>query len=116
MANNFASVEHFADRNAAGVAIIKARLSAVLGFKSEEKEEEIGSMTMNAIRSMARAAFGRIPFMRTEIKSNSVETFQVWYNEFAEANNLKAIHVTGVWNEETQTAFESIADKYEGTL
>lgn len=116
MANNFANVEHFADRNAAGVAMIKARLVSVLNFKSEEKEEEIGSVTMTAIKTMARAAFGRIPFFRTEIKANSVETFQVWFNEFAETNNLKAIRVTGVWSEETQTAFEMIADKYEEAL
>lgn len=110
--NNFAYVNHYATRNAAGVAFIKSRLVALLNFKSEEKAEEIGSVTMNAIRTIARAAFGRIPFGRVEFKSNSIETFQVWYNDFAETNNLKGIRVTGVWNEETHAAFDSIADKY----
>ncbi|AEV89674.1 hypothetical protein OBP_237 [Pseudomonas phage OBP] len=116
MANNFAFVNHYETRNAAGVAFIKSRLVALINFSSEEKEDEIGSVTMNAIRTIARVAFGRIPFGRTEFKSNSVETFQNWYNDFAETNNLKSIKVTGVWNEETQIAFASIADKYEGTL
>lgn len=111
MANNFKHVEHFADRNAMGVAYIKDMLAKVSAQKVEEDAN--GSVAMAVIRDIARKAFGRIPFGRVEIRNNAIETFQVWYNDFVDANNLSTrIHVTGVWSEETQAAFDSIVNKY----
>lgn len=113
MANNFAHVEHIADRNAMGVAYIKDRIMSVLGKNSlnGENEEVVGTVTMGALKDLGRKAFGRIPLFRTRIKNNSVETFQEWFNEFAEVNNInKRVHVTGVWSEETQEALDLIVD------
>lgn len=112
MAYNFASVEHMADRNVIGVSYIKDRLYSVMGKKTG-KEVGIGFITMSIIKDMGRRAFGSIPLFRTRITSNSIETFQIWYNEFAEMNCLGVtLRVTGVWNEPTQEAFELIVKKY----
>lgn len=110
--NNFAFVEHMADRNVDGVSYIKEVLATVMG--SSTKEEGIGFSTMSVIKDMARRAFGSIPLFRTQITENSIETFQVWYNEFAETNNLGlTLRVTGVWNEPTQNAFDLIVRKFK---
>lgn len=114
--NNFAYVNHYQTRNAMGVKYIKERLIAL--FKGTvclkaDKEDEIGSSTMAAIKDMARRAFGRLPLFRTRFSANSVETFQVWFNDFAEANDLLiSLRVTGVWDEATQEAFDMIVDRY----
>lgn len=113
MANNFASVEHMNDRNVEGVSYMKAALANVMGVCTKaEKENEMGAVAMSAIKAMARAAFGHLPLFRTVQMENGVMTFQAFFNDFAEANNLNAhVRVTGVWNEATQEAFDMIVNK-----
>jgi hypothetical protein len=113
--NNFAFVGHYNARNEAGVKYIKDRLVAVLGkiSFSGEKETEIGHSTMALIKDIARKAFGCLPLFRTRFSDNSVETFQNWYNDFAEANNMNTLRLTGVWDEATREAFDLITNKYE---
>lgn len=114
--NNFAYVNHYETRNALGVKYIKDRIIAL--FKGAvclkaDKEDEIGSSTMAAIKDMARRAFGRLPLFRTRYSANSVETFQNWFNDFAESNDLRShLRVTGVWDEATQAAFDMIVERY----
>lgn len=114
MANNFANVEHMADRNVDGIAYMKTVLATVMGVCTKtEKENEMGNVAMAAIKTMARTAFGRLPLFRTAQLENGVMTFQAFFNEFAEANDLNAhLRVTGVWNEATQNAFDMIVEKY----
>lgn len=114
MANNFAAVEHMNDRNVEGVSYMKTILANVMGVNTEsEKENEMGSVAMSAIKSMARSAFGRLPLFRTAQMENGVMTFQAFFNDFAEANDLNAhLRVTGVWNEATQNAFDMIVNKF----
>lgn len=115
--NNFAYVNHYQTRNAIGVKYIKDRLVSVFKGKlclKADKEDEIGSATMAAIKDIARRAFGCLPLFRTRFTDNSVETFQIWFNDFAESNGLRnSLRVTGVWDEETQAAFDLITKKYE---
>lgn len=114
--NNFAYVNHFNTRNAAGVKYIKGRLVMVLKdvCLKGDKEEEIGYSTMGAIKDIARKAFGCLPLLRTRFNDNSVITFQDWFNDFAEANDLMvSLRVTGVWDEPTREAFEFIVARYE---
>ncbi|QYN80146.1 hypothetical protein PQD71_gp180 [Kosakonia phage Kc263] len=115
--NNFAYVNHYETRNAIGVKYIKDRLISVFKGKlclKADKEDEIGSATMSAIKDIARRAFGCLPLLRTRFSTNSVETFQNWFNDFSESNNLvMTLRVTGVWDEETQAAFDLITKKYE---
>ena len=115
MANNFASVEHIAGRNVDGINYMKAILGNILGTNSSsEKEDEMGSISMNAVKVICRKAFGAIPLFRTTQLENGVMTFQAFFNDFAEANNINAnLRVTGVWNEATQKAFDMIVAKYE---
>lgn len=115
--NNYGYVNHYQARNALGVRYIKDRLIAVfkgsLSLKAD-KEDEIGSATMTAIKDIGRRAFGRLPILRTRFHSNSVETFQEWFNDFADSNNLHmSLRITGVWDDETQAAFDMITEKYE---
>lgn len=105
--NNFKTVEHFETRNDEAVAYMIDELS-----KKEEsvaKETAVNGIVIGALRSIARRAFGRIPLFRPTITDNSVETFQIWFNDFAEANNInKRIRVTGVWSEETKAAYDML--------
>lgn len=107
--NNFAYVDHIADRNVEGVEYMINTLSAK--DASVAKEAAVNGVVIGALKTIARNVFGNIPFFRPVITDNSVETFQIWFNEFAEANNLtKRIHVTGVWSEETKEAYDMIVN------
>lgn len=115
MANNFANVEHFADRNVDGLAYMKDVLANVMGTNTKtEKPEEFGAFSMAAIKAMGRKAFGAIPLFRTKPQVNGIMTFQVFFNDFAEANNLNIrLRTTGVWDEATFNALTMMVEKYK---
>lgn len=105
--NNFNSVVHYETRNEEAVAYMIANLS--LREESVANETAVNGIVIGALKSIARRTFGCIPLFRPTITDNSVETFQIWFNEFAEANNIsKRIRVTGVWSEETKAAYDMI--------
>lgn len=111
--DNFPRVEHFAKRNAAGVAFVKRTLRKLVGLNAvEEAAEEIGMSTMTSLKVVARTAFGALPLFRVKRTENAIETLQMWYNDVAETNGLSPIHVTGVWSPETQRAIEFMVEKY----
>ncbi|UQT02726.1 hypothetical protein YUBABA_01050 [Serratia phage vB_SmaM-Yubaba] len=114
MANNFANVEHFADRNVDGLAYMKDTLANVMGANTKaDKAEEFGSFSMAAIKALGRKAFGAIPLFRTKPQNNGVMTFQAFFNDFAETNNMsQRLRMTGVWDDATKAAFDMMVAKY----
>ena len=106
---NYAEVNHFGTRNAEGVAFMLKTLSKFDG--NVAKEATIGYTAMAVLKTLARKVFGSLPLFRTRITDCGVETFQTWYNDLAEVNNLKTLRNTGVWDEATAAAFNSLVEK-----
>ena len=105
--NNFANVTHFETRNVNGVAYMKA----ALGMETTGEELHLCASTLMSIKTLARKALGCLPLFRTRTLDNGVMTFQEFFNEVAEANNLNLrLRVTGVWNESTQKAFDMLVE------
>jgi len=107
--NNFPEVNHFHTRNLAGVSFMLNRLAVIDPIV--EKETVMGHVAMGVLKTVARKVFGSLPLFRTRIADCGVETFQSWYNDFAEINNMKTLRNTGVWDEATESAFNSIVEK-----
>lgn len=106
---NYAEVNHFGTRNAEGVAFMLKALVKV--DASISTETTIGYAAMSVLKTLARKVFGSLPLFRTRITDCGVETFQTWYNDLAEVNNLKTLRNTGVWDEATAAAFNSLVEK-----
>lgn len=105
--NNFANVTHFTLRNVNGVAYMKA----AMGMETTGEELHLGNEALMAIKYLARKALGSIPLFRTRILENGVMTFQEFFNEVAETNNMNLrLRVTGVWNTPTQQAFDMLVE------
>lgn len=105
--NNFNTVEHFEIRNEEAVAYMISNLSNK--EESVANETAINGIVIGALKAIARRTFGCIPLFKATITDNSVETFQIWFNEFAEANNIRTrVRVTGVWSEETKAAYDMV--------
>jgi len=103
---NYAEVNHYNTRNNDGVAFMLKTLSKFDG--NVAKEATIGYTAIAVLKTLARKVFGALPLFRTRITESGVETFQTWYNDLAEVNNMKALRNTGVWDEATAAAFNSI--------
>lgn len=103
---NYAEVNHYNTRNSEGIAFMLKTLSKV--DASLAGETTIGHSAMSVLKTLARKVFGSLPLFRTRISECGVETFQNWYNDLAEANNMKALRNTGVWDEATAAAFTTI--------
>jgi len=109
--NNFPHVTHFAKVNFAGVSYMKSVLAVF--NKEVNKEVNMGSITMSVLKTIARDAYGSLPLFRSNKGSNEVHAFQIWFNDFAETNNIAfTVHTTGIWSEETQEAFDLIVNQY----
>jgi hypothetical protein len=103
---NYAEVNHFGTRNKEGVAFMLKSLAKI--DASISTETTIGYAAMSVLKTLARKVFGSLPLFRTRITDCGVETFQTWYNDLAEVNNMKPLRNTGVWDEATAAAFNSI--------
>lgn len=103
---NYAEVNHFGTRNADGVSFMLTRLAVI--DPTIAKEKVIGLAAMTVLKTLARKVFGSLPLFRTRITDCGVATFQTWYNDLAEVNNLKTLRNTGVWDAATAAAFNSI--------
>lgn len=103
---NYAEVNHFNTRNNAGVAFMLKALVKV--DSSISTETTISYAAISVLKTLARKVFGALPLFRTRITDCGIETFQAWYNDLAEVNNLKTLRNTGVWDEATADAFNRI--------
>lgn len=103
---NYAEVNYYNTRNKEGIAFMLKTLSKF--DINLAKEETIGHGAITVLKSLARKVFGALPLFRARITECGIVTFQTWYNDLAEVNNIKALRVTGVWDEDTSAAFNSI--------
>jgi len=103
---NYPEVNHYGTRNANGIAFMLTRLAKV--DPSMVNEKAISGAAITSLKKLALKLVLSLPLFKPTITDNGVETFQTWYNDLAESNNLKSIRVTGVWDEATEAAFNSI--------